>query len=181
MDEVLSGPKVPGLHKRRVAGGFQFPGDPLGPGPVSRPVTDEKVPRAVTNSHASPGSPRVPDTRAHGGFATWPIPRIDGRGARADFYNSHAGSRRAFSPVEEEEIRFRPTFLTDAAIPQVQRQTRRPVLKLFQRRELLTENATEMMRDRLTIPNNLVFSTKAYSPRSGKRKPWRLRAAAVAL
>lgn len=52
-----------------------------------------------------------------------------------------------FSAVEEE-IRFHPTFLTDVAIAPVQRQTRRRVLKLFQRRELLPEDATEMMRGR---------------------------------
>ena len=38
-----------------------------------------------------------------------------------------------------------PAFLTDAAITQVQQQTRRRVLKLFQRRAVLSEDATERM------------------------------------
>ena len=38
----------------------------------------------------------------------------------------------------EEEIRFHPAFLTDSAIARVQQRTRRRVLKLFQRRAVLS-------------------------------------------
>jgi hypothetical protein len=40
-----------------------------------------------------------------------------------------------------EGLRFHPAFLTDTAIARVQQQTRRRVLKLFQHREWLPENA----------------------------------------
>jgi hypothetical protein len=45
----------------------------------------------------------------------------------------------------EEAIRFHPAFLTDAAIARVQQRTRRRVLKLFQRRAVLSEDATQLM------------------------------------
>jgi hypothetical protein len=59
MDEVLSGLKVPGLHECRVACLLQFPGDPLSPRLVSRPVADEEVLLATVGVHAFPRSPRV--------------------------------------------------------------------------------------------------------------------------
>jgi hypothetical protein len=46
----------------------------------------------------------------------------------------------------DEVIRFHPAFLTDAAIAQVHQQTRRRVLKLFHRRELLSPEAVETMQ-----------------------------------
>ncbi|MBM4201290.1 MAG: IS91 family transposase [Gammaproteobacteria bacterium] len=44
-----------------------------------------------------------------------------------------------------EGLRFHPACLTDQALAQVQRQTRRRVLQLFQRRALLPEEATALM------------------------------------
>jgi hypothetical protein len=43
-------------------------------------------------------------------------------------------------------VRFHPAFLTDAAIARVQQQTRRRVLKLLQRREVLSSDAAETMQ-----------------------------------
>lgn len=47
--------------------------------------------------------------------------------------------------VTEEGLRFHPAFLTETAIARVQQQTRRRVLKLFERRAVLPEEATELM------------------------------------
>jgi len=47
--------------------------------------------------------------------------------------------------ANEEGLRFHPAGLTDQALAQVQRQTRRRVLQLFQRRALLPEEATALM------------------------------------
>jgi hypothetical protein len=47
--------------------------------------------------------------------------------------------------AEEEGLRFHPACLTEAAIARVQQQTRRRVLKLFERRAVLPEEATELM------------------------------------
>jgi len=46
----------------------------------------------------------------------------------------------------EEVIKFHPAFLTDAAIARVEQQTRRRVLSLFRRRELLSPEAVETMQ-----------------------------------
>jgi len=52
--------------------------------------------------------------------------------------------RRCFS-AGEEAIQFFPAFLTDTAIARVQRRTRQRVLKLFQRRAVLSADVTELM------------------------------------
>jgi hypothetical protein len=44
LDEVVARGEVPGLQHGRVAGLFQLPGDPFGPGPVGAGVRDEEVP-----------------------------------------------------------------------------------------------------------------------------------------
>ena len=46
----------------------------------------------------------------------------------------------------DEGIRFHPAFLTDAAMAQVQQQTRRRVLSLFQRRERWPPETVETMQ-----------------------------------
>jgi hypothetical protein len=46
----------------------------------------------------------------------------------------------------DEGVRFHPAFLTDRALAKVQQQTRRRVLKLFQRRQLLSPEAVETMQ-----------------------------------
>ena len=50
----------------------------------------------------------------------------------------------AFSAAEEE-IRFHPAYLTDTAIARVQQRTRRRVLKLFERRAVLSADVADMM------------------------------------
>lgn len=50
--------------------------------------------------------------------------------------------------AERKGVRFHPAFLTDRALAKVQQQTRRRVLNRFQRRELLSQEAVEMMRGR---------------------------------
>ncbi len=45
----------------------------------------------------------------------------------------------------EEGLRFHPAGLTEAAIAQVQRKTRRRVLKRFERRAVLPEEAAELL------------------------------------
>lgn len=45
----------------------------------------------------------------------------------------------------DEAIRFHPAVLTDTAIARVQQRTRRRVLKLFERRSVLSEDVTELM------------------------------------
>ncbi|MCU0735766.1 MAG: transposase [Methylotetracoccus sp.] len=46
----------------------------------------------------------------------------------------------------EEDLRFHPACLTDRALAKVQQQTRRRMLKLFQRRGLLPAEAVETMQ-----------------------------------
>ena len=46
----------------------------------------------------------------------------------------------------DEGVRFHPAFLTESALAKVQQQTRRRVLKWFQRRELLPADAVETMQ-----------------------------------
>ena len=46
----------------------------------------------------------------------------------------------------DERVRFHPAFLTDAALTRVQQQTRRRVVKLFQRRGLLPVEAVATFR-----------------------------------
>jgi hypothetical protein len=55
----------------------------------------------------------------------------------------HCGVIDGVFSATEVGLRFHPAFLTDRALAKVQQQTRRRVLQLFQRRAVLSEEATE--------------------------------------
>ena len=86
-------------------------------------------------------SPDVPDD-AHFGAVTF-VHRF-GSALNANLHFHCCVIDGVFSTADEG-VRFHPTFLTEAAIERVQQQTRRRVLKLFQRRAVLSEDVTKPM------------------------------------